>query len=142
MARQLRCGILHCGHRYFLRRHAKNSSAPARHFACSRNMPPPSTKAQNLPQGRYSCLLWTHGESDPALVHAMDALYHLTMGPFSTSHLSYQVFVCMKTMYRMPSAGIEPASAPSEGAILSIERRELEGSAYHASLFGLKQSAQ
>ena len=25
--------------------------------------------------------MWTHGESNPGLIHAMDACYHYTMGP-------------------------------------------------------------
>ncbi len=28
-----------------------------------------------------SLFLWTHGESHPGLVHAMDACYYYTMGP-------------------------------------------------------------
>ena len=38
---------------------------------------------------------WTHGESDPALVHAMDAFYRYTMGPANAS-LLYQILFNIK----------------------------------------------
>ncbi len=30
-------------------------------------------------------LWWTNRESDPALIHAMDAYYHYTIGPYSAA---------------------------------------------------------
>ena len=32
--------------------------------------------------------LWTYGESNPDLVHAMDAFYRYTIGPYSSDILS------------------------------------------------------
>ena len=34
--------------------------------------------------------MWTHGESNPDLFHAMEPFYRYTMGPFPLSRLSYQ----------------------------------------------------
>ncbi len=31
----------------------------------------------------HPVLSWTHGESNPGLIHAMDVCYHYTMGPIA-----------------------------------------------------------
>ena len=55
-------------------------ATPARGFACAKHRCA-FHKAQNLPQGRYLCLLWTLRESNSRLGNANAALYHLTKGP-------------------------------------------------------------
>ena len=63
-------------------------------FLQLQNIAPPSTKAQNPAQAGYLCLLWTHGESHPGLVHAMDACYCYTMGPI-IFYATIFIFACL-----------------------------------------------
>ena len=44
-------------------------------------LPSLAWEASILPLNHTRFYLWTWGESDPRLVHAMDACYHYTTGP-------------------------------------------------------------
>src|SRR3989338_10451466 len=52
-----------CGQGYFAARQPQNSTTLPRGCAYSRNIAPARTKAENLPQGRYLCLLCARKES-------------------------------------------------------------------------------
>lgn len=76
------------------------SPAPPRGRRSFHDIAPTSTKRKNLPKGRCFSSLWTHGESNPDLFHAMEPFYRYTMGPsvcrilakFQLSHYSFLHF--------------------------------------------------
>ena len=39
------------------------------------------SEAMQIPDKTDNLIWWTYGDSNPGLVHAMDACYHYTIGP-------------------------------------------------------------
>ena len=62
---------------------------------------------------RNLIFLWTRGDLNPGLIHAMDACYHYTTGPlrFTQSKLQVHTEVVSKTT-EVPPGGLEPPTFP------------------------------